>query len=91
MPDVGEKTIRLSPQVCPHCGHAIDATTGWGHETGPAPGDISVCMYCAELVAFDENLNFRVLAYDELVAIMTEHPEIDRLRRTLTAITAGLL
>lgn len=48
-------------------------------------------MYCAELVAFDENLNFRVLAYDELVAIMTEHPEIDRLRRTLTAITAGLL
>jgi hypothetical protein len=32
----------------------------------PKPGDISICLYCGHLMAFDEALKFRELSSEEM-------------------------
>ena len=53
---------------CPNCGvpldrvsHAADA------KATPSPGDLTVCLYCAHLLAFDDELQMRELTEAEKV------------------------
>jgi hypothetical protein len=58
------KDTRLEPSPCPWCGKLNDAATGLG-ETGPRPGDFSVCLTCAQPLVFDETLRTRAMTMDE--------------------------
>ena len=45
--------------LCPYCGGRADAATnfaGEGPPRGPAPGAISVCVYCGNLLEFSGSL-----------------------------------
>ena len=41
---------------CPICFHKLDAATCVSGTAPPKPGDLTVCVYCAEPLMFDESL-----------------------------------
>lgn len=47
-------------------GAAVVGDTG---EIHPSPGDITVCMYCGHLMAFDRKLRFRQLTDAEMIEV----------------------
>jgi hypothetical protein len=55
--------------TCPACGHRLGNTTpaDGGDDRPINAGDLSVCLYCAEVVAFTDTAgNVRALTIDEL-------------------------
>jgi hypothetical protein len=52
----------MIPSACPSCGKVLDAAT---HPTAddirPKVGDISICFYCGNLMAFGDELTLRKL------------------------------
>jgi len=44
--------FRHDPQLCPHCGHKLDAMTGLTDPT-PRDGDVPVCAYCLATLLFE--------------------------------------
>lgn len=50
------RSAEIGEQRCPACGHAVNAAADVGGEQhAPKPGDVSVCIYCAELLVFTED------------------------------------
>jgi hypothetical protein len=60
------RSKRTPSSACISCGAVSDAAAPVGGDTKPSPGDITVCLYCGHVMAFDENLNFRSLTNDEM-------------------------
>lgn len=63
------RTTRLPPSACPYCGHAIDCVTvgpGESQDATPRPGDITICIRCSAILAFDPLLAVRKPTADEL-------------------------
>lgn len=57
---------RHAPAGCPTCGAANDAATYAGEGSArPAPGDLSVCLYCGEWRLFDDALRPTIKATEE--------------------------
>lgn len=59
---------------CLSCGTHLDACSGI--ETGggaPSPGDITICLYCGHLMAFNDELGLRNLTEDEAHEIAGDH------------------
>jgi len=54
---------RLKPNKCPTCGRILDATTSVQGEQTPSPNDISICMYCAALLIFNDDMTLRKCPY----------------------------
>ncbi len=51
------KTIRqFKKNSCSTCKANIDSITSFDHKI-PKPGDVSICVYCGEILRFDVNLN----------------------------------
>ncbi len=51
---------------CPHCGEILDAATAAeGKHEIPNPGDVSVCIYCAGLLVYADDMALTKLS-DEL-------------------------
>jgi hypothetical protein len=62
--------------TCPECGKKLDAATDPTDETNrPKPGDISVCVYCGSLFAFDFDMRLRAVTPEEEMEIM-DNPEL---------------
>jgi hypothetical protein len=57
--------------TCPNCKTELDAhkEVANGLDILPEPGDISVCVYCGHICAFDEDLELRDLTDKEIVDI----------------------
>ena len=55
--------------VCPHCGAKTDQTSGVDSEHGPEPGSPSICLYCAGICIFTDELKLRVPLEHELFEI----------------------
>lgn len=49
------KTTRHKPATCPWCGRVNDSATGLNHNKRPKPGDVGVCIGCAELVVYEHD------------------------------------
>ena len=48
---------RVPACACPHCGHELDAAfSTTGLRPRPKPGDVSVCIECAEVLIYGERL-----------------------------------
>lgn len=49
-------TVRTPACACPKCRHTLDAATDPEGIAAPKPNDVSVCIWCGEILQFDENL-----------------------------------
>lgn len=50
-------TVRNAPTLCPGCDSMLDASS-WAMEAdmpAPEPGDLTICLYCGELLMFDDD------------------------------------
>jgi hypothetical protein len=66
---LGENVTRLPKNKCLNCKKALDSATGIGNENSPSPGDITVCLRCGHIMAFNKQLRFRKLTDEEIIAI----------------------
>jgi hypothetical protein len=57
---------RMPATACLNCGQTLDGSTAVGEDAAPAPGDITICIHCGHLMAFDHNLHFRELSDEEV-------------------------
>lgn len=46
--------------LCPHCGYMIDRASGLDGEQGPRPGDVTLCLRCAEVSLFGATLQLEI-------------------------------
>lgn len=52
--------VYVQKDTCPNCGTLLDsATISQGKQCKPVVGDLSVCIKCATLLEFDENLKLK--------------------------------
>src|SRR6516162_2557906 len=51
-------THKVPPSTCPVCGTQMDAATAVEDPdgSGPEPGSLGVCWYCATILEYDANL-----------------------------------
>lgn len=60
------------PSRCPRCFAPLEAATPVASgqpSRGPAPHDLSVCLYCGEILQFDEQLQLRVPSPEEVAVL----------------------
>lgn len=51
-------TTRVPESSCPHCKNKLDAATH-EYEKAPRPGDVSVCLKCAGINIYRDDLTLR--------------------------------
>lgn len=62
---MNEKDLK-SDRKCPHCDYKNDGTTVLeNEEASPHAGDFSVCINCAKVSAFKDDMHLRLLTEDE--------------------------
>lgn len=64
---------KVPPVPCPACGAELDgawATDGSGER--PSPGDVTICIYCAEMLCYTAALGLRPAAPDDLYRLGNE-------------------
>lgn len=78
-------TTRHRTTPCPTCGAMLNASTNAElQETGPVPGDATLCLYCATLLLFDDDLTLRVLTTEEEAALtLDDHQRLAAARAAL--------
>lgn len=84
-------TTRLTETRCPWCEHRLDAATGTDDEPHrPEPGDLSVCIMCASILMFDQELIPQKISEDERKLILLAQPDLvetlDRAQRSVRSI-----
>lgn len=79
-------TVTPTSQCC-ECGHAVDRAAGIGDST-PVPGDYSLCIRCACLNIFDENLAVLAPTDDEMFAAAVD-PGVQKLRSLILDVNAS--
>jgi hypothetical protein len=62
-------TTATLASCCPACGRKIDAATGILNGASPAPGDLSVCWSCGEIMRFCQDLTLEAAGPDEVQAL----------------------
>lgn len=71
---------------CPHCGTRFDRASSLDDEA-PGPGDVTVCIRCAKICIFNEDLTVRKPTGPELFRFTTD-PRVMELQMFI-ADTAG--
>lgn len=64
------KQTRINKINCPTCDSLIDGVTGISHYRTPKGGDLTVCIYCGEFLAFSkkgDDFSFNVLSDDDFI------------------------
>lgn len=61
--------VRLPETNCLDCGRVLDCANSIGGKSKPSPGDITVCLMCGHLMAFNKDLTMRPLTDAEIIAI----------------------
>jgi hypothetical protein len=91
------KSTRMPFLHCPACGNRIDGATGVSLDEQPIrpkAGNFSVCLYCATLLIFEENvaslsrLGVRRAAACEAEAMRSDPQQAELLTRMLAAARA---
>lgn len=71
-------------QACPHCGHTMDADTHAHGDARPAPGDVSVCLYCTGFLVFNHDMTRRAMTDEDQAELDPETKSaLMHLRRTI--------
>lgn len=53
---------------CPACGRRLSGNTGIGHDHQPKAGDVTVCIYCAQVHEYREDLSLRPIDLSDVDA-----------------------
>ena len=77
------------PDCCPSCGYVTQCVSNiTGQEDArPRPGDFTVCIRCAKVLVFNENLKMRFPTGEELLEIAGNL----KLKREIETIRAGIV
>jgi hypothetical protein len=60
----------LPASACPTCGYQMDAATYAGKgEHRPSPGDLAVCIRCAEVNVYQPDYTLRAASLDDLISL----------------------
>lgn len=58
--------MRDQQRRCPACSAVVDAATAMdGSDASPAPGDVTVCLYCARVLIFTAD-GLRLPTFEEI-------------------------
>jgi hypothetical protein len=84
-------SVRVPESKCPNCQHSMDgaADLAGDVDSGPSPGDLSVCLHCATMLQFGPELQLELISPDTLGTIDDEVKEV--LEGAQMFIRAGLL
>jgi hypothetical protein len=52
-------STQTSKDQCPFCGYKVDHASSLDGKHRPSEGDISLCLSCAQILIFDEDLKLR--------------------------------
>lgn len=85
----GVRTTRLKSLMCLNCGANLTAATNFEQYARPQPGSVMICVVCAHIMVYDENLEFRSPT-DEEVVEMAGHPEIVKHMKALASYQTTL-
>lgn len=58
--DITQPSHPISPDRCPECAAPFDCATNVDGPGAPEPGDWTVCIHCAAVLVFDEQLRHRL-------------------------------
>jgi hypothetical protein len=65
-------TTTVEKDVCPSCGHTLDAFSSSYEEAVPEPGDLSMCINCLAYLVIGENLKLKILEVEEFINLPNE-------------------
>jgi hypothetical protein len=71
-------TTHNMPSLCPHCGYKFDAVTNMDGDTGPKPGDWTLCLRCAGPMMFDAALRPAMPEAGHYEALRQNAPDLHR-------------
>jgi hypothetical protein len=62
---------RMPPNVCRQCGKPLDAAidAATGVDTEAAPGNLSICLDCSDVMVFADDLSLRAPTDAEIIAM----------------------
>ena len=60
------------PIRCPQCSYEMTDASGVGHNERPSPGDWTVCIRCAAVLRFTEEIGVREASGKELAELDPE-------------------
>jgi hypothetical protein len=66
------KEVVSKEAQCPYCKHTVDrasAVNETGEMAQPKPGDISVCIRCANWNVYDSDMQLRDMSEEEIAAL----------------------
>ncbi len=68
----------VAPSSCPSCGAKLDAATQTlrGRER-PKAGDVSICLYCAAVNQYGDDLQLVAVTGDELTLVLAD-PDVKK-------------
>jgi hypothetical protein len=87
--EIGE-TFRHKESRCPACAHQLDASTATEGEgaRSPEPGDCTICLNCASVLMFRDDMTVRLATPTELREAEESQPEtFKKLRKVGEAVT----
>jgi hypothetical protein len=74
---------------CPLCKHTLDAVECASGRSRPSPGLPTICIYCGEVLVFDDSLSLRKPTVEDS-ADFAENPHWDLLRRAVDLVARFL-
>lgn len=61
-----ENTTRHKATPCPMCKQKLDASTRFGDDYKPKPGDITICIMCGAILTYEYDLEIRLATLMEI-------------------------
>lgn len=65
---------RVRGSRCPQCGALMDGATGLTGDRAPRPGDISICVYCQEILQFQPDGTLERIPVEVLADLALKQP-----------------
>lgn len=66
---------------CPHCHSELDSNTDPTGKEVPQEGDVTVCLYCQNILMFGKNLTYRLPTEEELTELKEDEGTWDTIQR----------
>lgn len=65
---------KLAADGCPVCHHKLDAASNAGpdDDTPPGPGDFTVCINCASVLVFSDDMTLRRPEAEDMIGLPME-------------------
>jgi hypothetical protein len=81
----------LPGKTCPKCNEPLTgASTVFGEQVDPTPGDVSICIHCLTLLTYNDDLTSRVLEIVEFLGLPDDtRLELTRALKALIEVQSG--